>query len=197
MDIQFFKGLFKKYFDKYFESLEIIENKFKENSNVIEFESDGKIYYNKIELTRDKKIMIKNTSKTMLYNEFIIEDNVNVDFLIQNTGELYIYNLYHIKSKSKLNIREKIYNAKKIIAISKIYIPEESKESEGYLYQILYDENSISILLPIIDIRNNTSKGFHGSKKLKLSNEEIKYLKFFTLDENRIKELLLKDFINI
>jgi hypothetical protein len=199
MDLQFFKNLFRKYFEKEFEKYEIIKKEYEfNNDNFLEIKLENKIYYNVFNLENCKlKIKIINNGKSMIYNEFNIFGNVKIEFLIDNNSYLYFYNFYNIKENSNGEFLEKIYNKKKIVLISKIFIDKNSENSEGKLNQILLEEDGISILLPILDIRNNKSKGFHGSKVLKLSREEINYLKYFSLDENKIKEILMKEFINI
>ncbi|BFI73665.1 hypothetical protein YN1_6520 [Nanoarchaeota archaeon] len=199
MDSTFFKELFRKYYDRNFDKYEIIKNEYNiDYDKIFEINLDEKIYYNVFNLKNcNIKFRIKNDKKSMIYNEFNIEGNVKIDFLIENNGELYFYNLYNIKNKSYGEFLEKIYNEKKVVIISKILIDKDSENSEGKLNQILLEENGISILLPILDVKNDKSKGFHGSKLLKLNKEEINYLRYLSLDENKINELLIKDFMNI
>jgi len=129
-----------------------------------------------------------------MYNEFNITGKVKINILINNSGNLKIYNLYKINSNSSSDSIEKIYNKNNIVLISKIFIDKNSENSEGKLSQYLLEENGISILLPILDIENNKSKGFHGSKILKLTEKEENYLRYLSLNKEEIKNILMKEF---
>jgi len=196
MDSTFFKNLFKRYYDKIFDNYKIIEKEFNINKDqYIEINLDKNIYYNVFNINNSEiKIRINNNDISMLYNEFNIIGKVKVNILINNSGNLRIYNLYKINSNSSSDSVEKIYNKNNIVLISKIFIDRNSENSEGKLSQYLLEENGISTLLPILDIGNNKSKGFHGSKILKLTEKEENYLRYLSLNKEEIKNILMKEF---
>jgi hypothetical protein len=196
MDLIFFKDLFKKYYDKIFDNYKIIKNEFNINKDqYIEINLDKNIYYNVFNINSSEiKIRINNNDISMMYNEFNIIGKVKINILINNSGNLKIYNLYKINSNSSSDSIEKIYNKNNIVLISKIFIDKNSENSEGKLSQYLLEENGISILLPILDIENNKSKGFHGSKILKLTEKEESYLRYLSINKEEIKNILMREF---
>jgi len=196
MDSTFFKNLFKRYYDKIFDNYKIIEKEFNINKDQhIEINLDKNIYYNVFNINNSEiKIRINNNDISIIYNEFNIIGKVKVNILINNSGNLRIYNLYKINSNSSSDSIEKIYNKNNIVLISKIFIDRNSENSEGKLSQYLLEENGISTLLPILDIENNKSKGFHGSKILKLTEKEENYLRYLSLNKEEIKNILMKEF---
>jgi hypothetical protein len=199
MDLIFFKDLFKKYYEKIFDNYKIIEKEFNINKDqYIEINLDKNIYYNVFNINNSEiKIRINNNDISMIYNEFNITGKVKISILINNSGNLRIYNLYKINSNSSSDSIEKIYNKNNIVLISKIFIDKNSENSDGKLSQYLFEENGISILLPILDIENNKSKGFHGSKILKLTEKEENYLKYLSLNKEEIKNILMREFNSI
>ncbi|MCC5446842.1 SufD family Fe-S cluster assembly protein [Candidatus Nanobsidianus stetteri] len=196
MDSKFFKDLFKKYYEKIFDNYKIIEKEFNINKNqYIEINLDKNIYYNVFNIDNSEvKIRINNNDTSMIYNEFNIIGKVKINILINNSGNLRIYNLYKVNSNSSSDSIEKIYNKNNVVLISKIFIDKNSENSEGKLSQYLFEENGISILLPILDIENNKSKGFHGSKILKLTEKEENYLRYLSLNKEEIKNILMREF---
>ena len=196
MDSTFFKDLFKKYYEKIFDNYKIIEKEFNINKDqYIEINLDKNIYYNVFNINNSEiKIKINNNDISMIYNEFNITGKVKINILINNSGNLRIYNLYKINSNSSSDSIEKIYNKNNVVLISRIFIDKNSENSEGKLSQYLFEENGISILLPILDIENNKSKGFHGSKILKLTEKEENYLRYLSLNKEEIKNILMREF---
>jgi len=196
MDSTFFKDLFKKYYEKIFDNYKIIEKEFNINKDqYIEINLDKNIYYNVFNINNSEiKIKINNNDISMIYNEFNIIGKAKINILINNSGNLRIYNLYKINSNSSSDSIEKIYNKNNVVLISKIFIDKNSENSEGKLSQYLFEENGISILLPILDIENNKSKGFHGSKILKLTEKEENYLRYLSLNKEEIKNILMREF---
>jgi hypothetical protein len=199
MDLTFFKDLFKKYYEEIFDNYKIIEKEFNINKDqYIEINLDKNIYYNVFNINNSEiKIRINNNDISMIYNEFNITGKAKINILINNSGNLRIYNLYKINSNSSSDSIEKIYNKNNIVLISKIFIDRNSENSEGKLSQYLFEENGISILLPILDIENNKSKGFHGSKIFKLTEKEENYLKYLSLNKEEIKNILMREFNSI
>jgi len=199
MDSNFFKDLFKRYYEKTFDNYKIIGKEFNINKDqYIEINLDKNIYYNVFNINNSEvKIRINNYDISMIYNEFNIIGKVKINILINNSGNLRIYNLYKINSNSSSDSIEKIYNKNNVVLISKIFIDKNSENSEGKLSQYLFEENGISILLPILDIENNKSKGFHGSKILKLTEKEENYLRYLSLNKEEIKNILMREFNSI
>ncbi|MFP3167363.1 MAG: SufD family Fe-S cluster assembly protein [Candidatus Nanopusillus sp.] len=196
MDSNFFKDLFKRYYEKVFDNYKIVEKEFNINKDqYIEINLDKNIYYNVFNINNSEiKIRINNNDISMIYNEFNIIGKVKINILINNSGNLRIYNLYKVNSNSSSDSIEKIYNKNNVVLISKIFIDKNSENSEGRLSQYLFEENGISILLPILDIENNKSKGFHGSKILKLTEKEENYLRYLSLNKEEIKNILIREF---
>jgi len=196
MDSAFFKDLFKRYYEKIFDNYKIIEKEFNINKDqYIEINLDKNIYYNVFNINNSEvKIRINNNDISMIYNEFNITGKAKINILINNSGNLRIYNLYKVNSNSSSDSIEKIYNKNNVVLISKIFIDKNSENSEGKLSQYLFEENGISILLPILDIENNKSKGFHGSKILKLTEKEENYLRYLSLNKEEIKNILMREF---
>jgi len=199
MDSKFFKDLFKKYYEKIFDNYKIIEKEFNINKDqYIEINLDKNIYYNVFNINNSEiRIRINNNDISMIYNEFNIIGKVKINILINNSGNLRIYNLYKVNSNYSSDSIEKIYNKNNVVLISKIFIDKNSENSEGKLSQYLFEENGISILLPILDIENNKSKGFHGSKILKLTEKEENYLRYLSLNKEEIKNILMREFNSI
>ncbi|MFZ8800559.1 MAG: SufD family Fe-S cluster assembly protein [Candidatus Nanopusillus sp.] len=199
MDSTFFKNIFKKYYDEVFDNYKIIEKEFDINKDqYIEINLDNNIYYNVFNINNSEiKIKINNNEISMMYNEFNIVGKVKINILVNNSGNLRIYNLYKVNGNSSSDSIEKIYNESNIVLISKIFIDKNSENSEGKLSQYLLEENGISILLPILDIENNKSKGFHGSKIFKLTEKEENYLKYLSLNKEEIKSILMREFNSI
>ena len=199
MDSTFFKDLFKKYYEKIFDNYKIIEKEFNINKDqYIEINLDKNIYYNVFNINNfEIKIRINNNDISMIYNEFNITGKAKINILINNSGNLRIYNLYKINSNSSSDSIEKVYNKNNVVLISKIFIDRNSENSDGKLSQYLFEENGISILLPILDIENNKSKGFHGSKIFKLTEKEENYLKYLSLNKEEIKNILMREFNSI
>lgn len=199
MDSTFFKNIFKKYYDKVFDNYKIIEKEFDINKDqYIEINLDNNIYYNVFNINNSEiKIKIDNNVISMMYNEFNVIGKVKINILINNSGNLRVYNLYKVNGNSSLDSIEKIYNKNNVVLISKIFIDKNSENSEGKLSQYLLEENGISILLPILDIENNKSKGFHGSKIFKLTEKEENYLKYLSLNKEEIKNILMREFNSI
>ncbi|NAZ26198.1 MAG: hypothetical protein GU343_01510, partial [Nanoarchaeota archaeon] len=181
---------------KIFDNYKIIEKEFNINKDqYIEINLDKNIYYNVFNINNSEvKIRINNNDISMIYNEFNIIGKAKINILINNSGNLRIYNLYKINSNSSSDSIEKIYNKNNIVLISKIFINKNSENSEGKLSQYLFEENGISILLPILDIENNKSKGFHGSKIFKLTEKEENYLRYLSLNKEEIKNILMREF---
>jgi hypothetical protein len=196
MDSTFFKDLFKRYYEKIFDNYKIIEKEFNINKDqYIEINLDKNIYYNVFNINNSEiKIRINNNDISMVYNEFNIIGKAKINILINNSGNLRIYNLYKINSNSSSDSIEKIYNKNNVVLISRIFIDKNSENSEGKLSQYLFEENGISILLPILDIENNKSKGFHGSKIFKLTEKEENYLRYLSLNKEEIKNILMREF---
>jgi len=199
MDSTFFKNIFKKYYDKVFDNYKITEKEFDINKDqYIEINLDNNIYYNVFNISNSEiKIKINNNDISMMYNEFNIIGKVKISILINNSGNLRMYNLYKVNSNSSSDSIEKIYNRNNIVLISKIFIDKNSENSEGKLSQYLLEENGISVLLPILDIENSKSKGFHGSKIFKLTEKEEDYLKYLSLNKEEIKNILMREFSSI
>ena len=196
MDSKFFKDLFKRYYEQIFDNYKIIEKEFNINKDqYVEINLDKNIYYNVFNINNSEvKIKINNNDVSMIYNEFNIIGKVKINILINNSGKLRIYNLYKVNSNSSSDSIEKIYNKNNVVLISKIFIDKNSENSDGKLSQYLFEENGISILLPILDIENNKSKGFHGSKILKLTEKEENYLRYLSLNKEEIKNILMREF---
>ena len=196
MDSKFFKDLFKRYYEQIFDNYKIIGKEFNINKDqYIEINLDKNIYYNVFNIINSEvKIKINNNDVSMIYNEFNIIGKAKINILINNSGKLRIYDLYKVNSNSSSDSIEKIYNKNNVVLISKIFIDKNSENSEGKLSQYLFEENGISVLLPILDIENNKSKGFHGSKILKLTEKEENYLKYLSLNKEEIKNILMREF---
>ena len=106
-------------------------------------------------------------------------------------GHLYFYSEFLHHKRSNSNVFEKFIVYGESINISKIIIPEDAEYSEGNLEQVIVNsENSRSISIPILDVRNNTSKGTHSSKNIKLTDEEIFYLKHLGISSKEIYDLI-------
>lgn len=109
-------------------------------------------------------------------------------------------NFYHfvkITSEKKSNSKIKIIllNEKRIVSITKIIIPKKSFMSFSSVEKIFINkENAILTSLPILIVKNNSSKAYHSSKTIKLSNEQIFYLKSKGI--NNISKLILESLIS-
>jgi hypothetical protein len=191
--------LFKKYYKEDFEKLErdfrSIEAIDVYNEKI---EKEG-IFVREIKANNGSNINIivkVDESKTavVILKVFIPENSqVNVNVYGKVMGELYFYSEAIHEKKSLANLAEKFIIMGKAVNISKIIIPENSEYSEGSLEQIIINkEGSKVITIPILDVRNNTSKGMHASKNIKLSEEEIFYLKHFGIQGDKIFNLIEK-----
>lgn len=187
MDIEIFnkiKNEFRRYYDKNIEKLKIVNDTIDiKNEKYSEIISDNKIFYRKINIEGNCEISINiNVEKDkyiILYDEIYVNKNSTLNYIIKGKikGTLYNY-LYVVQEEnSKSNIEERFSNYGKLYNISKINIPKGSKNSEGNLKSIiLQSDESFSMVLPILNIEDPTSRGFHGAKVIKITDEQLFYL---------------------
>jgi hypothetical protein len=189
--------LFKKYYKEDFEKLQrdflSVEVK---NGYTEKIEKEG-IFIREIKASNGSNINIilrvdENKIAVIVLRVFIPENStLNVNVIGKSKGELYFYSEAIHEKKSISYLSEKFIIVGKMVNISKIIIPENSEYSEGNLEQIIINkEGSNVVTIPILDVRNNTSKGMHASKNIKLSEEEIFYLKHFGAHGDKIFNLI-------
>jgi hypothetical protein len=189
--------LFKKYYKEDFEKLQrdflSVEVK---NGYTEKIEKEG-IFIREIKASNGSNINIilrvdENKIAVIVLRVFIPENStLNVNVIGKSKGELYFYSEAIHEKKSISYLSEKFIIVGKMVNISKIIIPENSEYSEGNLEQIIINkEGSNVVTIPILDVRNNTSKGMHASKNIKLSEEEILYLKHFGVHGDKIFNLI-------
>jgi hypothetical protein len=189
--------LFKKYYKEDFERLQkdfsSVEGKDGYNEKI---EKEG-IFIREIKASNASNINIilrvdENKIAVIVLRVFIPENStVNVNVIGKSKGELYFYSEAIHEKKSISYLSEKFIIVGKMVNLSKIIIPEASEYSEGNLEQLIINkEGSNVVTIPILDVRNNTSKGMHASKNIKLSEEEILYLKHFGVHGDKIFNLI-------
>jgi hypothetical protein len=189
--------LFKKYYKEDFEKLQrdflSVEVK---NGYTEKIEKEG-IFIREIKASNGSNINIilrvdENKIAVIVLRVFIPENStLNVNVIGKSKGELYFYSEAIHEKKSISYLSEKFIIVGKMVNISKIIIPENSEYSEGNLEQIIINkEGSNVVTIPILDVRNNASKGMHASKNIKLSEEEIFYLKHFGVHGDKIFNLI-------
>jgi Fe-S cluster assembly scaffold protein SufB len=191
--------LFKKYYKEDFEKLERDFRSIEAIDVYNEKIEKAGIFVREIKANNGSNINIivkVDESKTtvVILKVFIPENSqVNVNVYGKVMGELYFYSEAIHEKKSLANLAEKFIVMGKTVNISKITIPENSEYSEGSLEQIIINkEGSKVITIPILDVRNSTSKGMHSSKNIRLSDEEIFYLKHFGIQGDKIFNLIEK-----
>jgi hypothetical protein len=189
--------LFKRYYKEDFEKLQrdfrSIEAK---DSYTEKIEKEG-IFIREIKASKGSNINIivkvdENKIAVIVLRVFIPENStVNVNVIGKSKGELYFYSEAIHEKKSVSYLSERFIIVGKMVNLSKIIIPATSEYSEGNLEQIIINkEGSNVVTIPILDVRNNTSKGMHASKNIKLSEEEIFYLKHFGIKGDKIFDLI-------
>ncbi len=194
MDIPDFKQIFRKYYDKEFDNYDI-EKKIIENES-FELKCNKKIYFNEIKLSKNIKIKLENEDKSIVYNRFIIKDKSDIKMLVINKGHLLIYNEILLDSNSVSNFEERYVNYDKLINRSELIIEKEN--SKGSLNQYLLEYgNTFSVLIPILKVTNYSSKGFHGSKIVKILPNMQFYLNSLGINKKDIERLIFEDFIYI
>ena len=189
--------LFKKYYKEDFEKLQrdfrSIEAKDGYNEKI---EKEG-IFIREVKASNGSNINLilevdENKTAVIILKVFISENSqVNVNVYGKVMGELYFYSEAIHEKRSLANLAEKFIVIGKTVNISKITIPENSEYSEGNLEQIIINkEGSKVITIPILDVRNNTSKGMHASKNIRLSEEETFYLRSLGFNRSEILRLI-------
>ena len=189
--------LFKKYYKEDFEKLQrdfrSIEAKDGYNEKI---EKEG-IFIREVKASNGSNINLilevdENKTAVIILKVFIPENSqVNVSVHGKVMGELYFYSEAIHEKRSLANLAEKFIVIGKTVNISKITIPENSEYSEGNLEQIIINkEGSKVITIPILDVRNNTSKGMHASKNIRLSEEETFYLRSLGFNRSEILRLI-------
>lgn len=147
-----------------------------ENSTIINKIRKG-IILRKIE-GKNSKIINKINSDFSILVDIIHSEKV---FEYETIGKAK--NFYHfvkVTNKKETNSKIKIIilNEKKVVSITNIIIPKRAMNSFSNIEKIFINkENSILTSLPILVVKNNSSKAFHSSKTLKLNNDQIFYLK--------------------
>jgi Fe-S cluster assembly scaffold protein SufB len=189
--------LFKRYYKEDFEKLQKDFRSVEAKDGYTEkIEKEG-IFIREIKASNGSNINLivkvdENKITVIVLRVFIPENStVNVNVIGKSKGELYFYSeaIHERKSVSYLSERFIIFG--KMVNLSKIIIPESSEYSEGNLEQIIINkEGSNVVTIPILDVRNNTSKGMHASKNIKLSEEEIFYLKHLGIQGDKIFDLI-------
>jgi Fe-S cluster assembly scaffold protein SufB len=189
--------LFKKYYKEDFEKLQKDFRSVEAKDGYTEkIEKEG-VFIREIKASNGSNINIivkvdENKITVIVLRVFIPENStVNVNVIGKSEGELYFYSEAIHEKKSISYLSERFIIAGKMVNLSKIIIPENSEYSEGNLEQIIINkEGSNVVTIPILDVRNNTSKGMHASKNVKLSEEEIFYLKHFGIQGDKIFNLI-------
>jgi hypothetical protein len=189
--------LFKKYYKEDFEKLQRDFNSIEAKDSYTEkIEKEG-IFIREIKASNGSNINIivkvdENKIAVIVLRVFTPENStVNVNVVGKSKGELYFYSEAIHEKKSISYLSERFIIVGKMVNLSKIIIPEASEYSEGNLEQIIINkEGSKVVTIPILDVRNNTSKGMHASKNIKLSEEEIFYLKHFGIHGDKIFNLI-------
>jgi Fe-S cluster assembly scaffold protein SufB len=189
--------LFKRYYKENFEKLQRDFSSIEAKESYTEkIEKEG-IFIREIKASNGSNINIivkvdENKITVIVLRVFIPENStVKVNIIGKSKGELYFYSEAIHEKKSISYLSEKFIIVGKMVNLSKIIIPENSEYSEGNLEQIIINkEGSNVVAIPILDVRNSTSKGMHASKNIKLSEEEIFYLKHFGIQGDKIFNLI-------
>ena len=189
--------LFKKYYKEDFEKLQRDSLSVEAKDGYTEkIEKEG-VFIREIKASNGSNINIivkvdENKITVIVLRVFIPENStVNVNVIGKSKGEMYFYSEAIHEKKSISYLSERFIIAGKMVNLSKIIIPENSEYSEGNLEQIIINkEGSNVVTIPILDVRNNTSKGMHASKNVKLSEEEIFYLKHLGIHSDKIFNLI-------
>ncbi|MEM0481080.1 MAG: SufD family Fe-S cluster assembly protein [Candidatus Aenigmatarchaeota archaeon] len=144
---------------------------------------------------KNSEIINKINSKfSILYEKIYCEGNVNYT-LKGKVNEFYHYleliNLENSNSNAEIRLFTKGYT----VVIGKVVAFETSKNSSGNLKMLFLPSKKANIVsIPILDIRNDTSKGFHSTKIIKLDEDQILFLRSKGLEERKIKSLVYKSF---
>lgn len=185
MDIENLKQIFRRYYLQEFENFDFIkEDKILNNESVKEIIKDNKkIIEKNIKVFGENSIEIfynlnQNEKLVIIYKIFLNKNSkLNMKIKGKISGELYSYIEITHNENSESNLLEIYISRGKVIAISNVEIPENAIESNGNLSQYLLQlNNNLNVLFPILNVRNNKSKGFHSSKIIKLDKEQLFYL---------------------
>jgi hypothetical protein len=191
--VRLFKRYYKEDFEKLQKDFRSIEVKDRYTEKI---EKEG-IFIREVKASNGSNINVilkvdENKIAVIVLKFFIPKNStVNVNVIGKSKGELYFYSEVIHDKKSISYLLEKFIIVGKMVNISKIIIPEASEYSEGNLEQLIINkEGSKVVTIPILDVRNNTSKGVHSSKNIKLSEEEVFYLKHFGIHSDKIFNLI-------
>ncbi|MEM5830779.1 MAG: SufD family Fe-S cluster assembly protein [Candidatus Aenigmatarchaeota archaeon] len=141
-------------------------------------------------------VKIKSNS-FILVDEILSTGNINY-FLYGKAKEGYVYLKLSPNSNSYINSNMKLFVTKKLVSIGSIEIKEESINSIANLSKIFYlKDNSIIISIPMINVKNDSSKAFHSSKIIRLDYDQKFFLMSKGLNEKNIENLILRYFESI
>jgi len=197
--VKFFRKYFPESYKNYpvkRETIKIIDEKktlkIENNSiNVIEIKVLGK---------GDLTLSLNGVKNSLIYLELKVMERANLTFNVYGVIDSEVYLGINSESykESKLNIDEKLYIKGKMVNITNLYIPKGSINSLAFLDQkILLVDKGLFINLPIINVKEPKSKAEHSSKKVKLEDDHIFYLKSKALSEETIQKLLEKSFFTL
>jgi len=192
--VKLFRKYYKENFEKY-EKVEIKENllneekeiRIKENNKIflINIVASGKSRYNIfIENSKENSTVIVIFSKILDNSKLVLDINFKV------SGELYLYVETINKTNSESDVNIKGYIEGCVVSISNMIIPNDSFNARINLNELFYINNGKIITIPSLLIYNNTGKGFHSSKKIKISEEEKFYLKSKGISEKDLSKMI-------
>ena len=191
-------------------------NNSKENFFFIQIDISKKVVCNINFLVNSNSFVIVNLNISKYSNVFLGEfilnskhfflssnllENSKIDLIgfSKTENNSYILNsVNHIEEKSTSNVLfNSIINSNKVINDGSIKIGKNAKNSSGFLEleNLVLDKNSICLSEPILEIENNNVKCSHKSSISNIKDIDKFFLKTKGFDENRIKNLVIKNIV--
>ena len=191
-------------------------NNSKENFFFIQIDTSKKVVCNINFLVNSNSFVIVNLNISKYSNVFLGEfilnskhfflssnllENSKIDLIgfSKTENNSYILNsVNHIEEKSTSNVLfNSIINSNKVINDGSIKIGKNAKNSSGFLEleNLVLDKNSICLSEPILEIENNNVKCSHKSSISNIKDIDKFFLKTKGFDENRIKNLVIKNIV--
>ena len=142
---------------------------------------------------------ILNSKHFFLSSNLLENSKIDLIGFSKTENNSYILNsVNHIEEKSTSNVLfNSIINSNKVINDGSIKIGKNAKNSSGFLEleNLVLDKNSICLSEPILEIENNNVKCSHKSSISNIKDIDKFFLKTKGFDENRIKNLVIKNIV--
>jgi len=197
--VEFFRNYFPKSFDGY--PIKRIDLSIVDNKVNLDVSSNSINIFN-IKLSGRSNIImsLNDLKKSLIYLDLEVIEGSEASFIVYGkvSSDIYLGISSSLSKESKLSIEEKLYIEGKMVNIAKIIIPKGSVGSYAVLDQkiVSYGE-SLFINLPILIIKEPKCKAELLSKKIRLDEDQLFYLKSKGMSDDGIKKVLERYFTTL